>query len=80
LSAGVRGDANSGRRITSNWKKLAYTIEQAAEAAGVGRSTIYEEIRDKRLTARKLRRRTIITGDDLLTWLQSLPKVTGEDV
>jgi excisionase family DNA binding protein len=64
----------------SNWKKLAYTIEQAAEAAGVGRSTIYEEIRDKRLTARKLRRRTIITGDDLLTWLQGLPKVSGEDV
>jgi excisionase family DNA binding protein len=62
----------------SNWNKLAYTIEQAAEAAGVGRSTIYEEIRDKRLTARKLRRRTIITGDDLLTWLQSLPKANGE--
>jgi excisionase family DNA binding protein len=64
----------------SNFKRLAYTIVQAAEAAGVGRSTIYEEIREKRLTARKLRRRTVITGDDLLTWLQSLPKVNGEDV
>jgi excisionase family DNA binding protein len=64
----------------SIFKKLAYTIEQAAEAVGVGRNTIYGEIREKRLTARKLRRRTVITGDDLLNWLQSLPKVNGEDV
>jgi excisionase family DNA binding protein len=52
--------------------KLALTIEEAATAAGVGRTTLFEEIRQGRLIARKVGRRTIIATVDLEAWLTSL--------
>lgn len=52
---------------------IAYGVIEAARAAGVGRSTIYEEINAGRLTARKAGRRTLITRADLQAWLESLP-------
>ena len=56
--------------------KRALSVEQAAKAAGVGRTLLFEEIRKGRITARKVGRRTIITTDDLDAWLKSLPKST----
>jgi excisionase family DNA binding protein len=56
-------------------EKIAYSVEQAARAAGVGRTLMFEEIRNKRLIARKIGRRTVITAEDLIAWLESLPKV-----
>ena len=40
--------------------KLALTIQEAAAATGVGRTTIFEEIRRNQLIARKIGRRTVI--------------------
>ena len=52
---------------------LALTIHEAAKAAGIGRSSLYEEIANGRLQARKLGRRTLILVEDLNRWLSTLP-------
>jgi excisionase family DNA binding protein len=56
-------------------QKLAYTIEEAATAAGIGRTLIFEEIRNHRLVARKIGRRTVILLKDLDAWLETRPLV-----
>jgi excisionase family DNA binding protein len=53
--------------------KRAMSVEEAAKAAGVGRTLLFEEIRKGRITARKVGRRTIITTEDLDAWLKLLP-------
>jgi excisionase family DNA binding protein len=58
--------------------KRAMSVEEAARAAGVGRTLLFEEIRKGHITARKVGRRTIITADALDTWLKSLPVKTGD--
>lgn len=60
---------------TTERQPLGLTIHEAKALAGVGRSTIYEEIRAGRLAARKLGRRTLILSDDLSAWLASLPLI-----
>ena len=49
------------------------TVLDAANIAGGGRSTIYEELASGRLKAKKLGRRTIITGQALAEWMAGLP-------
>jgi excisionase family DNA binding protein len=53
--------------------KIAYGINEVAELTSLGRSTIYEEIRAKRLKAIKVRRRRIVTFEALTAWLQDRP-------
>ena len=55
---------------------LALTIQEAAKAASIGRSSLYEEIAKGRLQARKLGRRTLILTEDLSRWLSTLPAST----
>jgi excisionase family DNA binding protein len=57
--------------------KRALSVEQAAKAAGVGRTLLFEEIRKGHIAAKKVGRRTIITLDDLDAWLKSLPVKAG---
>jgi excisionase family DNA binding protein len=52
-------------------QKLGLSILEAAEASGVGRTTLYEEIRHSRLKAKKIGRRTVILRDDLEDWLKN---------
>jgi len=54
---------------------FAMSPEQAAEAAGLGRTLIFEMIRVGNLKARKCGRRTVILADDLKRFLDSLPAV-----
>jgi len=54
--------------------RVAFTIDEVAKAAGIGRTTVFEEIRHGRLVARKMGRRTIIMAVDRDAWLKSLPK------
>lgn len=51
----------------------AFSIEQLCKWSSIGRSTIYEEIRDGRLQVRKVGRRTIVLREDAERWLSSLP-------
>jgi excisionase family DNA binding protein len=53
--------------------KRAMSVEEAAKAAGVGRTLLFEEIRKGRITARKVGRRTIIMTYELDAWLKALP-------
>jgi excisionase family DNA binding protein len=54
--------------------KLGLTIEEAVRLSGIGRSKLYEAIRDGLLQARKFGRRTIILQEDLQQFLAALPK------
>jgi excisionase family DNA binding protein len=54
-------------------QKRALSFEEAAKAAGVGRTMLFEEIRKGHITARKVGRRTIIAVDELDAWLKALP-------
>lgn len=54
---------------------LAYTIAEACAATRVGRTVLYELIRDGKLPARKCGRRTVILADDLRRWIESLPTI-----
>ncbi len=52
---------------------FAYSIDDICECGPFGRSTIYEEIREGRLIARKMRGRTIVLPADFATYLANLP-------
>ena len=52
---------------------VGLTVLEAARSAGVGRSTIYEELASGRLKAKKLGRRTIITEQAVAEWMAGLP-------
>ena len=57
----------------NNPEPLAYDIDGVTKAASTGRSTVFKEIKEGRLKARKVGRKTIITRDDLKAWLDALP-------
>ena len=52
---------------------LAYTVEDALAASGIGRTKFYEEIAAGRLKARKVGTRTLVLAPDLAAWLEALP-------
>lgn len=54
-------------------EKLAYSIKELSEAGGGSRSTIYENIKNGKLKARKRGRSTIILAPDAAEYLESLP-------
>lgn len=49
------------------------SVMEAARLLGIGRSTLYLILKDGRLSARKLGKRTLILRDDLETFAQTLP-------
>ena len=51
----------------------AFDVLNATRIMGVGRSTVFEEIRTGRLEARKVGRKTLITRSAIENWLQKLP-------
>jgi hypothetical protein len=54
---------------------IANGKDEAGETAGIGLTKFLEEIAAKRLRARKLGSRTIITRDDLVDWAARLPDI-----
>jgi excisionase family DNA binding protein len=57
-------------------ERIAYSVDEAAVRAGIGRDAVYDAIREKRLVARKWGRRTLITDSALRAFIESLPPVT----
>lgn len=49
--------------------KLAYSVEEAGAALGVGRSTIFELLKDERLKRVKIGSKTVIPRSSLLALL-----------
>ena len=58
-------------------QRISYSVDEAAKAAGIGLTKLRQEIRENRLVARKLGKRTLINADDLNTWAANLPKVNS---
>ena len=54
---------------------VAYSIPEAARAASIGTTKLRNEIRAGRLTCRKLGKRSIITAQDLESWVAALPDI-----
>jgi hypothetical protein len=52
---------------------IAYQLPEAARIAGVSRTRIFEAVRKQELTIHKAGRNSIVTHDDLLAWIRSLP-------
>lgn len=57
--------------------KLACSIQKFANLTDLGRSTIYEAIKNGDLVARKMGKRTVITAPDGMRWLNNLPTANG---
>ena len=58
--------------------KLAHSINEASDRSGVGRTKLYAEIKERRLRAIKVGRRTLILEKDLAAWLEAQPRVGGQ--
>jgi excisionase family DNA binding protein len=56
-------------------ERLAYSVDEFADLAGCGRDKIYQAIRDGKLEARKLGRRTIIMLSAGQRFLDDLPRL-----
>lgn len=61
-----------------NDQPLAYPIDKAARISGIGRTKLYEAIRDGKLVARKFGRRTVISAEALRAFLEALPKAPAK--
>lgn len=54
-------------------EKLAYQILEFCKVAGVGKTTVYQEMAAGRLKAKKVGARTLITAESGQAWLDNLP-------
>lgn len=54
-----------GKPLTEEVPRLGYSVDEAAAALGIGRSTLYRLIRDGRLRTLRLGRRVLITATEL---------------
>ena len=59
--------------MAKNNVPIAYPIEVVPAVAGVSRTRIFEAVRKQELTIRKAGRASIVTHDDLVAWIRSLP-------
>jgi hypothetical protein len=53
--------------------KAGYSINETIDLTPLGRTSIYEAIKDGRLPIRKAGRRTVVLAPDLAAFLSSLP-------
>jgi len=56
----------------------AFSIFDLTKDSGLGRTKIFEEIKEGRLIAHKCGRRTLILEDDYIRWLRALPVVKAK--
>ena len=61
----------NGANVMQDFSTLS--IAQTARFLGIGRSTLYNLIKDGRLPVRKLGKRTLILRDDLDQFVAALP-------
>lgn len=59
--------------------KLAYSIPEAAQAAGVSVDIIRRAVRTGRLVPRYMSARGVILADELRAWIEDAPTVRKQD-
>jgi excisionase family DNA binding protein len=59
--------------ISASVEREGLSILEASALAGIGRTKIYEAIKDGSLPARKYGRRTIVLRTDVFRFLEALP-------
>lgn len=55
-------------------EREAFSPDEFAKRHGIGRTTVIAEIKNGRLIAKKIGKRTLISTDDGKAWLASLPR------
>jgi predicted DNA-binding transcriptional regulator AlpA len=55
-------------------QKQAYTVNETIKEIGIGRSKLYAEIKDGKITPRKIGKKTIFLAKDIEDYLNALPK------
>jgi hypothetical protein len=55
-------------------KQVSFSADDFAKRHGIGRTTVFSEIKAGRLQARKVGKRTLVTAEDERAWLACLPK------
>lgn len=53
--------------------KTLYTIEEAINELGIGRTSLYQEIKKGNLTRKKFGNKTLILGTSIEEWVLNLP-------
>ena len=72
------GGIRVGTKSMNN--KMSLTIQDVNKTTGIGRTKIFELIRDGKLPARKIGTRTIILAEDLKIFLDKLPSAGNRAV
>jgi excisionase family DNA binding protein len=52
--------------------RIAFSVDEFAKSAGLGRTTVYVEIKAGRLLPVKVGKRTLITANEAQRWLERL--------
>jgi len=55
-------------------QKSAYTVNETIREIGIGRSKLYSEIKEGKITPRKIGKKTIFLAQEIEDYLNSLPK------
>lgn len=58
--------------------RLAYTVNEALEATGLGRTTLYRLIAEGKLKAIKVGERTLIPAESLRSLIDNAPHLTRD--
>jgi hypothetical protein len=69
-------DASNSTEAVMTGGPGAFSIQQFCAWAGIGRTLAYKEIESGKLRTKKVGRRTIITVDAAVAWLNALPDGT----
>jgi excisionase family DNA binding protein len=54
-------------------ERIAYSVVEAAQIAGIGRTGLYQLISDGRIPAVKIGKRTLVRRSDLEAFMAALP-------
>lgn len=73
MNNGGHPPTNEGVTLFHSPEKLAFTIPEAVASSGIGRTKLYELIKEGRLEARKLGARTLIPAMSLRALIEGLP-------
>ncbi len=57
---------------------LCVTLRQASEMTGLGKTTLYELFKERKLSRRKVGRRSVILMSELSEFINSLPAAERE--